>query len=302
MFQTLARVFRPKSKEQVISKYTKNLASITSRIHDLEVRLKNNDSLYDAWNKRLNFYGISFLVLVVTVVHAKEKNMALTMMAIVGSILLILGLKKMFAALIDYRRSRISGKLDIARAAHQETLEELKKETNFYSTNSLIQRFSSGESQSEDALLLMDEELSSKYKELNNLKNELAQLKEQANGMVTSDTQEVTDKWFDKVLGVLSGGDVPSSLSIVPIKCQKCGYHAGCYISPNWAWKYVCPMCAFYQENKQPSASVVERQSSANSEGEHKSTRSERSLGSQKSLGSQRSTEPPVSSEKEKEL
>lgn len=259
MFKTLGGLFKGQSQDKLIKKYTKDLAEITSRIHYLEQGLKKNQSVLNQWQRQLNFYGPSTLLLLSSAVYmAYTRHNRLTLVlylavSIVVFILLKILLNKWFA----FRAQRSMRKLDQLRASHQEKLETLKKETNFYSTNSLIQRFSSGETQSEDAMTLMDEELNSKYKELQDLQKELHTLREdESNGLHKNEERE---KWFDKVLGVLSGGDLNLDNQLKPIVCSQCGQHTGSFMVVNKPLKYVCPLCNWtYDSDEKREEEVTE--------------------------------------------
>lgn len=262
MFDFLSSIFRSKSKDHIITKYTKDLAAITARIHYLESKLKRNHELLDIWKHRINIYALSILVLVVSSVYFSYQNSIKAFLTLLIGIFIIVGFRCLLIKTVKYRGERLSEKLSKALASHQDKLEELKRETNFYSTSSIIQRFTSGETKSNDALTLMDEELGSKYNELNNLKQELAQLKHDSFGKSSSVAKEETDKWFDKLINILSGGDIVEDSRMQLIVCKACKKNAGCYAFVNILWKYTCPHCGTYQEPQQTSVNTSSTDSS----------------------------------------
>ncbi|AET39946.1 Lnp1p Ecym_5172 [Eremothecium cymbalariae DBVPG len=260
MLNALRGIVRGKPKDHVINRYTKDLAAITTTIHDLQRGLTRNDDLLKLWQRGLIFYGSTIIVIGLGIVYAKFFDIKAVVISLVLSLFVMLVLKRALTQLFQYQRSRIINKLNKARVLHQEKLEELKKETNFYSTNSLIQRFSSGQNQAEDALTLMDEEVKSKYEELRGLQKELKKLKTQVKGKSAKETKEQTDKWFDKVLGVLAGDDISTENRVVPLICKKCEQHTGCYILQNTSWKYVCPNCGWLSEKVEDEPPATESQ------------------------------------------
>ncbi|SCV99347.1 LAFE_0A01178g1_1 [Lachancea fermentati] len=242
MFKTIGGLFRRQDQESLIKEYTKDLASITSKIHQLDQSLKRKDVTQSKWQRRLNLHGMSAIVLLNAVNYIQIGSRQIFALYAVLSIAFFILLKWLLRCWFNFSNERTIKKLDQLKVDHQEKLENLKQKTHFYSTNSLIQRFSSGEQQSEDAITLMDEEMKNKHEELDKLQKELENLKKQGD---SSESQEQREKWFDKVLGVLSGGDIQLDRQIKPIVCAECGKSTGCYTVLGAPLKYVCPLCGW---------------------------------------------------------
>lgn len=147
--------------------------------------------------------------------------------------------------------NKYESRIAALRSLHQEKMEELKQKTNFYYTNSLIQRFSSGESGSDDLMLLIDDEVKSKQEQLEKLKAELDRLREDEQLKSQSEDVEAREKWFDKALGLLAGGDDVKNLqsSISLIVCPQCKESRGCYSAVGVPFTYICTNCGYKQDN-----------------------------------------------------
>ncbi|SCU78819.1 LADA_0A07866g1_1 [Lachancea dasiensis] len=233
-------LFRAQSQESVIKQYTHDLTSITSKIHQLDQSLKKKDSSKAKWLRRWYLQGTSFLVLLNAALYVRLADKHLIFASIIVSVLMLVAMKWGTEKWYAFFTQRTLRRMDQLRADHQEKLEALKRKTHFYSTNSLIQRFSSGEHQAEDAVTLMDEEMKTKYEELNKLRDELSTFQKQGN---SPESQVQRDKWFDKVLDVISGGDVNTEPQMKPVVCNKCQKHTGSYTVPGLPLQYVCPLC-----------------------------------------------------------
>ncbi|SCU82790.1 LAMI_0C00914g1_1 [Lachancea mirantina] len=251
MLTRVRHLFRPETQESLIKKYTRDLSTITSQIHSLDKTLKKKDVTQAKWQRNFNIYGSSLLIALTAVLYTFFKTKAALWLVVAASFAAFIALKVCIKKWFNFSAQRTSLKMDKLKAEHQEKLEALKQKTHFYSTNSLIQRFSSGEYQAEDAITLMDEEMKKKHEELGQLQEELRNLKHQED---TQESQAKREKWFDKMLGVLSGGDAVNA-QIRPIICQKCGKHAGSYMLPGMPLQYVCPLCGW--ELKSESADSV---------------------------------------------
>ena len=249
------------SKKSLAQKYTEDLSEITLQINALDKALKSNESALRNLQSSLTYYGISLSILVVsicTVFHVPSTTSVLLCIIASGvpCIVLLILVKLLTNTVYSRYNQRQYKKLGKLRAAHQKKLNKLKEETHYNETNSIIQRFSSGDDQSQDALLLLDEELSEKYKELNNLKLELEELKKQSlrgrdsSGINNSDRDEndgedgAREAWFDKVIGLLAGGNEITHLPRL-IVCPRCHRHAGCYRMIGQPINYSCPFCSF---------------------------------------------------------
>ncbi|CAR26382.1 hypothetical protein ZYGR_0H01900 [Zygosaccharomyces rouxii] len=224
-------------RKTLVEKYTEELTDITSQIHQLDQKLKSSQEASDKLQSQLNYYGLATAALVLGYMHMIYHSVLPYSIASAIATLALAGLIKSLASKIDqWQRERQSRRLNRLRASHQQKLNKLKEETNFHATNSVIQRFSQGEDQTEDAMLLMDDEIVKKYQELKNLQEELNQFRKTGN---SKDKQE-RDKWFDKVLNVLAGGDIPR-----PIVCTQCHKHSGAYTVGDGPLVYICPLCGW---------------------------------------------------------
>lgn len=195
----------------------------------------------DQLQSHLTYYGSGLTASVFAYAYWKfEGSWVLLFACVIGCVAFLIVVKYGAYRVDQWMRDRQSVKLGKLRALHQKKLEKLKEETNYHATNSIIQRFSQGEDQSEDAMLLMDEELQDKYKELHNLKEELAHFRQDDR---LKDKHE-RDKWFDKVISAVAGGDTVNGM-FLPVVCPKCKGQTGLYHLGNRAFRYVCPLCGW---------------------------------------------------------
>lgn len=227
------------SRKSLVQRYTADLSQITQQIHELDKSIKNGQARVGKLQGQITYLGITATMVIIAYVHLEYRNTLVSGGSGIGSIAVLVLLKwlvyRLYAKYHQYKLRKIAH----LRGVHQKKLDKLKEETNFNATHSIIQRFSSGETQSEDAVILMDEEISKKYNELNDLQKQLTELKQ--NESKLKDPKE-RDVWFDKVLGVLSGGD---EMAPRPIICPQCKEHTGAYRLVNRPLKYVCPNCSF---------------------------------------------------------
>lgn len=236
--------------KSVVQKYNKDLSSITNKIHDYEASLKGVDTKRKRVSSAVTYYYLTILTVVVAYVYVKSSTAAAVLSVIIGLLVLIgirLVIKRVYQMLSNKYESRIAA----LRSLHQEKMEELKQKTNFYYTNSLIQRFSSGESGSDDLVLLIDDEVKSKQEQLEKLKAELDRLREDEQLKSQSEDVEAREKWFDKALGLLAGGDDVKNLqsSISLIVCPQCKESRGCYSAVGVPFTYICTNCGYKQDN-----------------------------------------------------
>ncbi|SCU92426.1 LAFA_0F10374g1_1 [Lachancea sp. 'fantastica'] len=248
MLRQVTGLFKAQSQESLIKQYTQDLARITSQIHELDKRLKQKDAGKSLWHKRFYLHGSGILALLNAVLYAQLNDKHFVIASLIMSVVIIIALKSGVDRWYDFSRQRTMRKVERLRAQHQEKLETLKQKTHFYSTNSLIKRFSSGQQEEEDAVTLMDEEMKTKYEELSKLKRELADFQKQGN---PHESEAQRDKWFDKVLDVISGGEMKTDSQLKPVVCQKCKKHAGSYTVPGAALQYVCPLCNWRYDSKE---------------------------------------------------
>ncbi|CCD24643.1 Lnp1p NDAI_0D03290 [Naumovozyma dairenensis CBS 421] len=254
------------SKKTLIQRYTEDLSHITSQIHALESSLQRRQAVLDHFQSQLTFYGLSAIVCLASAAYyysssysENEGNTEWVWITVLVLGVILLGFLKWVSYKLEgWYKERQDKKLSKLRATHSKKLESLKRETQFHETNSIIQRFSSGSNQDDDAMVLMDEQLSAKYDEFNQLKNELNKLQKD-NEFVNN--KEKSDVWFDKVIGILAGGNDLNN-TIRPIVCSNCKRHTGAYRLLNKPLQYVCPVCGCkldetiknQHEEREPSA------------------------------------------------
>ncbi|SCV01654.1 LAME_0G17634g1_1 [Lachancea meyersii CBS 8951] len=256
MLRQLTGLFRVQSQESLIKQYTQDLARITSQIHQLDMSLKQKDVGKSKWHKRCYIHGSGLLALFNAVLYVQLADKHFIIASLVVSLIVFLALKWGIDKWYEFFTQRTLRKVERLRAQHQEKLEALKQKTHFYSTNSLIKRFSSGQHQEEDAMTLMDEEMKSKYEELTKLKRELADFQKQGN---SQESQVQRDKWFDKVLDIISGGDVKLESQLKPVICGNCKRHAGSYTVSGMRLQYVCPLCNWRYDSDKSDRKDVEK-------------------------------------------
>ncbi|SMN19136.1 similar to Saccharomyces cerevisiae YHR192W LNP1 Putative protein of unknown function [Maudiozyma saulgeensis] len=234
-------------KRTVVQRYTQDLSQITGEIHVLEKNLQQGQITINRIQSQLTTYGLMVSGVVMAYVYMERifpywsVPVCLTM-TFISCIIMLLSLKWLFSLMYGKYQTYQNKKLNKLKAIHQKKLNELKKETNFHETNSIIQRFSSGEDQSEDAMILVDDELKEKYSELQNLKNELESLKQKENQ--TGLNKDEKDVWFDKVIGVLAGGNNLDNLP-KPIVCPNCKKYSGAYRIIGKPLLFICPYCQY---------------------------------------------------------
>ncbi|CDO92204.1 unnamed protein product [Kluyveromyces dobzhanskii CBS 2104] len=230
--------------KKLVQRYNKDLSLITNKIHDYETKSRGIEEKAKKVRAATTYYYLTLLMCIIAYVYLKYRPASAVLSTIIGLALLIclrIAITRFYMLLSKKYESRLSA----LRSLHQDKMEELKQKTNFYYTNSLIQRFSSGESGSDDMMLLMDDEVKMKHEQLEKLKLELDQLRKDE----TPKKQdfEAREKWFDKALGLLAGGDDLKSLqpSMSLISCSQCKKSFGCYSVVGVPFRYVCPNCGF---------------------------------------------------------
>ncbi|CAB4254418.1 similar to Saccharomyces cerevisiae YHR192W Putative protein of unknown function [Maudiozyma barnettii] len=246
MFGKLGGIFSW-DKRTVVQRYTQDLSQITGEIHALEKSLQRGQDTINRIQSRLTTYGLMGSGAVMAYVYMERmfpywSNFVSLIATFIACVAVLMSLKWLASLIYGKYQTYQQRKLNKLKAIHQKKLNELKKETNFHETNSIIQRFSSGEDQSDDAMILIDDELKEKYSELQNLKNELEALKHNENQ--TGLNKEEKDVWFDKVIGVLAGGNDLDKLP-KPIVCPNCQKHSGAYRILGKPLLFICPYCQY---------------------------------------------------------
>ncbi|GMM54661.1 Lnp1 protein [Maudiozyma humilis] len=250
-----------RDRRTVVQRYTQDLSQITGEIHSLEKKLTRSQATAGRIQSQLTTYGLALTALAAAYVYASDFLPGLTRInavavAFLASVVLLIVVKWTAAQVYGRFERYQQRKLSKLKAVHQKKLNELKKETNFHETSSIIQRFSSGDDQSDDALILIDDELKDKYTELQKLKSELEVVKQKNDKSGLGKDEK--DVWFDRVIGVLAGGNDLENLPH-PVVCPNCKKHAGAYRIAGKPLLYVCPYCEFrLGENIDPTEGVKE--------------------------------------------
>ncbi|CAI4039565.1 hypothetical protein SMKI_08G2330 [Saccharomyces mikatae IFO 1815] len=262
MFSAVGKwIWGSQNDKDFVTKYTADLSQITSQIHQLDVALKKSQSILNQWQSNLTFYGIAFTALALSYVyweyHGFWPYLVITTVLCLGSLILVKWALTKLYAFYNNNRLRKLGKL---RAVHQKKLEKLKEETHYNATSSIIQRFSSGEDQNDDAMVLLDDELNAKYQELNNLKAELEKFKKESH--IEGLKKEDSDAWFDKIIGALAGGnELNSTNSLSPFRkiiCPQCHQRSDCYRLANKPIVFICPHCSHRTDEIKERDAVIE--------------------------------------------
>ncbi|CAI4052178.1 hypothetical protein N7582_005385 [Saccharomyces uvarum] len=265
MFSAVGNWIRGSHKDKdFVTKYTADLSQITSRIHQLDTALKKSQTILGQWQSNLTFYGAAFTALALSYTYWEYRGywpyLVVTLFLCLSSLILVKWTLTKLYALYNNNRLR---KLSKLRAVHQKKLEKLKEETHYNATSSIIQRFSSGDDQNDDAMVFLDDELNAKYQELNNLKTELEKFKKQSH--VEGLKKEDSDAWFDKIIGLIAGGnELSSTNSLSPFKkivCPECHWKSSCYRLGDRPILFVCPQCNHrVDEEKERQAAVEAKQ------------------------------------------
>lgn len=226
-------------RRTLAERYTQELSEITAQIHTLERALASRETGAQRVRFVLTYYGTTANVLAIAAAKAwfKLRVWILVAIFIVGCVLIFLA-RNAVGHWTQWRTNCAQRQLAKLKARHQHQLDKLKEETNYHAASALIQRFSSGEDGSDDAAILMDEELQAKARELRDLQQQLSKLQQ----------EDSPDRaaWFDKVIELVAGSDdLPQR-----IVCSKCGAHTGAYkLTRTQAVPYVCPECGFRMES-----------------------------------------------------
>lgn len=236
---------RERDDKKLIKRYTKDLTSLTGKIHEFENRLKGNEENLKTYQAFISYYFSGALAITAALIYYRY-SLKFALLSIFVGFQLILVTRILLNKWFEFLSRRYGNNLNKLKSLHQEKMEELKDKTNFYYTSSLIQRFSSGDTGSDDLMLLMDDEVKSKREQLEKLKDELEALRSKED-TEKQDDAEARDKWFDKVVGLLSGGDESSTLqkSLTLIVCPQCKQSHGCYGVRGVPYQYICPNCKF---------------------------------------------------------
>lgn len=209
--------------KDLVVEYTKDLNALSIQIKSFEKKLNGKRSYF--W-----YFHIYVLPLCLSVVyyycrHYDDTRECLVSWVgfIIGYILIIYLIWKLKIWERQYYTRRIS----TLRSQYDKKLNEFKSKSQFNEASSMLQRFGGGT----DVVESVNEELEGKYDELNKLKLQIDKLK----------NQEDKNAWFDKVVGVIAGGDD----LLVKLICPKCHQHRGLYRYVNEPIRYKCIECGF---------------------------------------------------------
>ncbi|CCE65386.1 hypothetical protein TPHA_0L00300 [Tetrapisispora phaffii CBS 4417] len=242
MLGLFKRVFGRREDTSLVDRYTKELTEITGSIHALEAKSSDNEARVKHLQRQLTFYGVAFCVLRVSYVMVNSGVHTLydrtVLLNVVVCMLGVVCAKLGLGRVDEYVRHRRIVRIDELRSQHAARLEAFKKDTDFNLTSSIIKRFSSGANESDDIVLLLDDEIRGKYEELDDLKTELIALEKNDK---LKDAKE-RDKWFDKIINSLAG-DSDLGHRYAAIQCGKCQQFTGCYRLAGGPLHYKCANC-----------------------------------------------------------
>lgn len=207
-------------KKNLVEKYTRDLNTLSVNIKTLEGRL-NSKRPYTLW------FHIYIIPLALSAVYyfygLKDKT-------VWGGIFIgYLLISYCLWILSSWETQYYTRKISKLRSQYDDKLNKFKQETQFNEANSMLQRFSNGTDQVE----VVNEELQGKYNELNKLKSEIDKLKD----------QDDKNAWFDKVVGIVSGGND----LLVKVICPQCHKTTGLYRYINEPVEFKCIECGIYK-------------------------------------------------------
>ncbi|CCF56982.1 hypothetical protein KAFR_0B06850 [Kazachstania africana CBS 2517] len=242
MLARIVNLVSRKSNKNIVEKYTEDLSQITAEIHNLDKVLQRREKNLASLQSKINYYGLAIGIFILSYVHwysfGNILYVSLAALIYVGFLVFIKWITYRIWHLLTTQKTK---KLSKLKAIHAKKLNQLKTETRFNETNSIIKRFTSGNDENDDQMLLLDEELVNKQNQLTLLKEELSKLQ--------NSNKVEKDAWFDKVLNVIAGGNEQNNV-IKPIICEKCQKHTGAYKLANKSLTYICPQCNWKYESK----------------------------------------------------
>lgn len=216
-------------KQNDIDQYRNKLSRLSLEIRQTESKLQQVGGLR-GFKVLLNKHVLVILVGLVTYCY----RYGAAYQSVGGVVALLVVLQLCWYKLLQWYGTRLQRKLNRLQDLHERTVEQLKQDTKFQETSALLQRFQQGE----DALLVIDDEIKAREEKLLQLKQEIAQC----------DTKEEKDKWFDKVIGVMAGGND----LLIKCKCTECGSFRGLYRYVNEPIQYQCFQCHTILDERAP--------------------------------------------------
>lgn len=228
-----------KKKNNIIDKYTDDLTKITSDLHSLQKKLNSNSTVLSTFKIKLLSYLFIFLTILILLFFLNNNDWNFMILLLIAEFLLFLLLIIILNFYHNFKIKLINKKIAKLRVKHSKIINSLIKDTNFYSTNNLINRFTSGDLQSDDSLLLINDELNKKKNELKLIKNELNSLYlKKKNFLIENDNNLI-----DKFLNYLSNNN--DNLPFLPILCKNCKKFNGIFILKDKYYNFICPICNF---------------------------------------------------------
>lgn len=216
-------------RDKSIEQYRDQLSRLSLEIHKTDERLKYMHGLH-GFRVILNRHVLG--VLVALAAYCYKYGVGYNYMGVLVGVLVLVQL--CWYKIVKMYSEHLLRKLNQLQDLHERTVEQLKTDTNFQETSALLQRFQQGD----DALLVIDNEIKAREEQLSQLKQEIAQCA----------TKEEKDQWFDKLIGVMAGGND----LLIKCKCTECGSFKGLYRYVNEPIQYQCFQChAIVDERKQ---------------------------------------------------
>ncbi|KAL6946939.1 hypothetical protein ACO0QE_001795 [Hanseniaspora vineae] len=242
----ISRLF---TRKDDLTRYSVQLSKLTEKIEQTNKKLDKN-------NKQNHYYKL-FVLSIISILISSAIQWAVPHF-LTSKIKIVLNLVTLVWPFVYYkflqvRHNVLLKRLTVLRERHNATLEELKNKTSFYNTAAIINRYSAGQYGDQDEAKILDQEVLQKQEQLNEIRKELQENSKQS--------KEETDKWFDKCLNALAGGDtlggpLPhtstgnldpiNSQTMVRIICPQCQYDSGMYkLKDDNSCVFSCPHCSF---------------------------------------------------------
>lgn len=242
----ISRLF---TRKDDLTRYSVQLSKLTEKIDQTNKKLAKNNK-HNHYYKLFIFSIISILLSsaiqwAVPYLLSSKMKMVLNFVTLVWPFI--------YYKFLQVRHNVLLKRLTVLREKHNTTLEDLKNKTSFYNTAAIINRYSAGQYGDQDEAKILDQEVLQKQEQLNEIRKELQENSKQS--------KEETDKWFDKCLNALAGGDtlvgpLPhqnagnldpiNSQTMIRIICPQCQYDSGMYrVKDDPMCVFNCPHCAF---------------------------------------------------------
>lgn len=217
-------LFGGNHKKNLVVEYTKDLNALSIDIKTLESRLSSKRP-YILW---FHLYILPLVLSGVYYLYGVHNYMVWS-----GTVIGYIVINYCIWKFVLWQRQYYTRKISKLRSQYDDKLNKFKQETQFNEANSMLQRFSGGTDQVE----VVNEELEGKYTELNKLKSQIDKLKD----------QDDKNAWFDKVVGIVAGGND----LLVKVVCPKCHKAPGLYRYVNEPVEFKCIECGFEVHDEQ---------------------------------------------------